>query len=266
MKVFISADIEGVAGNFCWPECMPEGATYHEFAQEMAAETIALCRAALDAGADEVFVKDAHHNGDNIPTEKLPKGVRIIRGWEWSPNLMIEGIDESFDCIAFVGYHSGAGWSGNPLSHVMSDGFTNITINGTPASEFLIYSLLAAGLGVPTVFLAGDEMLCRENKAMFPWLETVETKKGAGRSVISKSPAAVQQLIYEQGKKAFSQDLRAVPLAETAEEYHCVVEYKDHADATRYQYFPGCRLCGRSTLEFTAKSIADVSRTLMFIM
>ena len=179
---------------------------------------------------------------------------------------MVEGIDESFDCIAFVGYHSGAGWPGNPLGHVMSDGFLNITINGIPASEFLIYSLIAGKFGVPTVFLSGDEMLCKESKALFPWIETVEAKKGVGASVISKSPAEVQRLIYEQGLKAFSQDLKAVSLPKSEDEYHCVVEYKEQANAVRGQYFPGCRLVNRNTLEFTAKSIEDVSRTLMFIL
>ena len=277
MKVFISADIEGIAAATYWTEVEPEKygmekyenamvLEYDKYCEIMTDEVLKVCEAAFKAGATEIVIKDAHHDGTNINTARLPKGVKIIRGWERHPYEMVQGIDESFDCVAFVGYHSAAGNAGNSLSHTMSLDPCSVKINGVETSEFLLYSIVAASLGVPTVFLAGDKALCDSAKALFPWIETAAVKEGKGHSTKTLTPHDADKLIYKNALKAFSQDMKKVPLYQIPEKFECEVTYKDHADATARQYYPGCRMVGRNTVGFTAKTAYEMAQTFMFIL
>ena len=119
MKVYISVDIEGVAGITHWDEATIGKPGYETFREQMTAEAAAACEGALAAGATGLLVKDAHSSGRNILPACLPESVQLIRSWSGDPLCMVEELDESFDAVAMVGYHSGAGFGGNPLAHVL---------------------------------------------------------------------------------------------------------------------------------------------------
>lgn len=144
MKIFISADIEGVATTTLWPETEKGSEDYRLHAQQMTMEVIAACEAASEAGASEIVVRDAHEDGNNLDIWKLPENVTLIRGWSGHPYSMVYGIDPSFDAAIFIGYHSAASSEGNPLSHTESLNPLSVKLNGTLASEFLLYSYAAA--------------------------------------------------------------------------------------------------------------------------
>lgn len=97
MKIFISADIEGVATTTLWPETEKGSEDYRLHAQQMTMEVIAACEAASEAGASEIVVRDAHEDGNNLDIWKLPENVTLIRGWSGHPYSMVYGIDPSFD-------------------------------------------------------------------------------------------------------------------------------------------------------------------------
>ncbi len=80
MKIYISADIEGVCGSTVWPEAERDKQPYIEFQNQMTAEVKAACEGALAAGAKEIVVKDAHATGRNIIAGELPRAVKLIRG------------------------------------------------------------------------------------------------------------------------------------------------------------------------------------------
>ncbi|WP_415930700.1 M55 family metallopeptidase [Zhenpiania hominis] len=144
MKIFISADIEGVATTTLWPETEKGSEDYRQHAQQMTMEVIAACEAASEAGASEIVVRDAHEDGNNLDIWKLPENVTLIRGWSGHPYSMVYGIDPSFDAAIFIGYHSAASSEGNPLSHTESLNPLSVKLNGALASEFLLYSYAAA--------------------------------------------------------------------------------------------------------------------------
>ena len=85
MKVYISADIEGVAGITHWDETAKSKSEYQEFREQMTQEVIAACQGAFHAGATEVLINDAHHTGRNILISQLPEKARLIRGWSFHP-------------------------------------------------------------------------------------------------------------------------------------------------------------------------------------
>ena len=66
MKVYISVDIEGVAGIAHWDEASKRSSDYHEFRDRMTREAVAACEGATAAGAKELLLKDAHGSGRNI--------------------------------------------------------------------------------------------------------------------------------------------------------------------------------------------------------
>ena len=72
MKIYISADIEGIAGISHWDEARKAHATYQEFRAEMTEEVVAACDGAIAAGAKEILIKDAHETGRNIIAGRLP--------------------------------------------------------------------------------------------------------------------------------------------------------------------------------------------------
>ena len=97
MKVYISADMEGVTGVTHWDDVDHSKSVYSRFQKQMSLEVSSACKGALDAGANEIWIKDAHDTGRNILAEILPKGMKLIRGWSGHPYSMVQELDDSFD-------------------------------------------------------------------------------------------------------------------------------------------------------------------------
>lgn len=216
-KLYISADIEGVACVSAGVEVDKAHPTeYEPFRRQMTAEVAAACRGAYAAGVMDIVVKDAHHTGRNIEPHALDappdRTLALIRGWSGHPFAMVQGIDASYDAAAFIGYHAAAGSGGNPLAHTVSSAaFARVELNGARASEFLIYALAAASVGVPLVFLSGDESLCDEARSLIDGLHTVATLRGFGASVQSIVPAEATRRI-ERGMHAALTGPKPAPL------------------------------------------------------
>ncbi len=265
MRVFISADIEGVTTSTTWNETDPAHPSYARHAEQMTREVVAACEGARDAGADEVVVKDAHAGGLNINGAMLPEYVTLLRGWSGHPLCMVEGIDDTFDACMFVGYHSAASRAGNPLAHTFSGRVAKLLINGRVASEFMLYSWAAAQTGVPAVFLSGDRALCEESAGLHPSLITVAVKDAAGGMTRNLSPAKTLPLIRERAAASLSQNLGAA-LALVKGPFNVELTYKEHAVAEKMSHFPGVTRASTHTLALVSESYFEVLRALNFIM
>lgn len=97
MRIYISADMEGIAGISRWDETEKGNAEYERYREQMTREVAAACEGAIEAGAEYILVKDAHDRGKNLIHELLPRNVKIMSGWSQHPYNMVEGLDESFD-------------------------------------------------------------------------------------------------------------------------------------------------------------------------
>src|SRR5262249_18021205 len=91
MKIYISADMEGVAGVVSADQLIPTGFEYAKFREFMTDEVNAAIDAAFAAGATDITVSDSHGNAENILIEKLPKNVLLVRGFP-RPLEMMQGI------------------------------------------------------------------------------------------------------------------------------------------------------------------------------
>ncbi len=265
MKVFISSDIEGTAGITHWDEAEKKHPTYPEFRQLMTGEVLAAIDGAIDAGATEILLKDAHDSGRNIITETLPDCVKIIRGWSGHPLSMIQGIDGGFDAVVFTGYHSRAGAEGNPLAHTTNLRIAELRLNGVPASEFHVYSIAAAYYKVPSVFISGDAGICTDAERLNPGMITVPVLEGLGRSTISLAPGAARSRIKAGVTKALKLD-RGKLLPQVPSMTVLDVVFNNPTDAYRASWYPGAKHIGDRTVQISAQDYFDIMRAHKFIL
>jgi len=263
MKVFISADIEGVNGICSWKETEYGHLRYAEFKKQMTAEVNAACLGAWAAGAGDILIKDAHDSAMNIDINGLPSYVRLHRGWEGSLCSMMAGIEEGFDAVIFIGYHSPSRSDGNSLSHTMNTSINHIKINNEIASEFLINSLYASSLGIPVAFLSGDLHLTKLVLETNKNIEIVATKEGRGGAALSKHPSITNEEIKVGVQRSLSKDLsnNLVPLPK---DFHIEIQYRNHIQAYKASHFPGCKLIEPDILYYYAKDYHDVLKMFMF--
>ncbi|MHC4777265.1 MAG: M55 family metallopeptidase [Planctomycetota bacterium] len=265
MKIYISADIEGVAGTTHWDETHPNKAEYPEFRDQMTAEVNAACEGALAAGAKEIWVQDAHEHGRNIFAAKLPDKVRMIRGWSGHPLDMVQELDKSFDAVCMIGYHSPSGSAESPLAHSMTTAFREMKINGSVATEFSIHAFAAGLQDVPVAFVSGDEGLCRLVGEFNENIGKVGVKRGVGASTVSLHPAVATKRIREGMQRALSGDLASCRV-EMPERFSVEIAYINPAKAYRSSFYPGARLKDSHTLHFDTDDYFEVLRLLCFTL
>ncbi|MBT5432406.1 MAG: hypothetical protein HOK83_01955 [Rhodospirillaceae bacterium] len=265
MKVYISVDIEGVTGITHWDEAEIGKPGYETFQNQMTDEAAAACEGALAAGATDLVVKDAHWTARNLIAARLPEPVQLIRGWSGDPLYMLAQIDSSYDAVAMVGYHSGASNGGNPLAHTASGTEFRILVNGEAMSEYRLHSLVAAELGVPTVFLSGDTLLCESAHAAQPGIHTVATNTGKGAATVSIHPARAVAAI-RSGIETALMDEAARTLPALSDHYELELWYDKNEDAYAASFYPGARLHAPHAVRFEADRFYEIMRMLQFAL
>jgi D-amino peptidase len=263
MKIFISADIEGVTGVTHWDETNLQKDESELCREQMTAEVAAACEGALQAGATEIWVKDAHWTGRNIIQGKLPHEVRLVRGWGPDPFMMVQELDGSFRGVAFVGYHSRAGAGSSPLAHTMTGKFVHVKINDQYASEFLIHCYAAAFLKVPSLFVSGDKGICDEAVQFIPKIETVAVKEGIGDSTVNIHPDLATSRIRSGMEKAVRGEPGGCLLA-LPDHFKVEIVYKEHTNAHLLSFYPGAKLVGPNAVQFESQDYFEVLRFFLF--
>lgn len=197
MKVYIQTDIEGVAGFVFFDNL--KNATHEGFAHRqrmrklLTGEVNAAARAAFDGGAETVLINDSHGSGYNILFEELDPRCEIIHGRNCSGPDWLSDLDDSMAALVQVGMHAMAGTPNACLCHtkwVVNEGEYYL-------SEASMAAALAGDLGVPAVFVSGDNYLVQEVREKIPGIETAVVKKALGTYVArSRCPQAARDLIY----------------------------------------------------------------------
>lgn len=269
MKVFISSDIEGTCGICAWEETDRASAAAAYFLRQMSREAAACAKGALDAGAEEVFVRDAHGSAKNIDPAMLPRKTKLLRGWPGDPLCMMSGLDRTFDAVAFTGYHSWASGSGNPLSHTMTTQIDFVKINGELASEFTINAYTAGYYEIPVVFLSGDKALCDSARKLSPGIATVAVNAGTGNASVSIHPEEAIEQIQSAVRNvlcAQNGDYRETCRVVLPESFQVELCYKDHYNAYKRSFYPGAALADSKTVTFQSSDYAEVLRCFHFCL
>lgn len=265
MKVYISADIEGVTGVTSWDEAESDKPEYMRFAEQMTREVKAACQGAIKAGASEIWIKDAHNTARNIDPREMPKNSRLVRGWSGHPFAMVQELDETFDAALFIGYHSCAGSNDNPLAHTMSGKVRYIKINDKFISEFLLNAYAAASVGVPVVFVSGDKGLCSEVKRVNNNIITLGVKDGIGGSTINMNPDLAVELIEKEVEKALTRDLKLGEIR-LPERFKVEICFAKHADAYKASFYPGMKEMSSNSVLYESDNYFDVLTMINFVV
>jgi len=213
MKVYISADMEGIAGVVGREQLVPEGFEYEKFRVFMTAEVNSAIEAAREAGATEIVVSDSHGNGQNLLLDMLPQDIQLVRSWP-RPLGMMQGIDETFDAALFIGYHASAGNSGGIAAHtVSSKAFSSVKIDGEETSEGELNALIAGHFGVPVVMVSGDDATIDELSGQLGDIEGAVVKWHCSHtSARTLMPVAAQELIKDKVKTGLGRRGEIKPL------------------------------------------------------
>lgn len=174
MKIFISADMEGVGGIVDWKQ--DEAAC----CRLMTAEVNAAVEGAFEAGASKVVVNDSHGDMRNIPIEMLDPRATLISGGGKRMSMM-EGLDDSFDAVFLIGYHARIGTDDAVLNHTWTGFIQELSINREPFGETELNSALAGFYGVPVALLTGDQAVVEQAGKVVSNGEKVIVKYGVGR-------------------------------------------------------------------------------------
>jgi len=264
LKVFISVDMEGISGVVNTDDASRSGQDYGYFRAVMTREANAAIEGALAAGATEILVRDSHGSARNLLPELLNRNARLLRDWSGGHLSMMEGIDESFDAVIFVGYHAKAGTDNAILDHTSSGSVTNVEINGISMPEAGYNALMAGYYDVPVVFVAGDQALCDQVVERFGEVETVAVKEGIGAASLGLHPEVAREKI-RAGVEHALRNLDNYQPYKLSAPYTLVLTMKRESVIHNGALYPGAKRTGDWELTFTGDDVIEIMRAYQWM-
>lgn len=265
MKIFISADIEGVAGVVDWDQCRPEGgAAWQEGRELLTAEVNAAIEGALAAGATEITVNDSHGLMRTLLPRQLHRAARLIQG-RHKPMYMLEGADDSFDAALFIGYHGGAGSRYGVLNHTYNPYETRV--NGLVADETLVNALVLGHFGVPVACISGDEhTVAAAHATLGEQVLGIVTKRGITRAAADALHPDVSCERIRAGVEESLQDIGALETYRPDAPYRFELDLATSVMADRAAVMPGVERVADRTVAYIADDVLTAYRAYQAMM
>lgn len=266
-KIFISIDMEGITG-VVQPAQLgpgPDGWEYGRAREWMTAEARAAVEGAKAAGATEFVIADSHGNMQNLLIDHLPEDVRIVRGSP-RPLSMMQGIDNTFAGVIFIGYHASEYGADAVRGHTMSSArLLHVKLNGSEVGEGVWNAAIAGSFGVPVLFISGDRAAVDQFRKTVPTAEGVIVKDGLGyHAAITVTPARGQQLIRQGVERAVRRLGEMKPhVVRTPVELE--VGFKLTLDAERISYIPGLRRIDAHAIAGTLPDMTAAAKLLQIM-
>jgi D-amino peptidase len=265
LKIYISVDMEGIAGVVTSDQLGPPGFEYERFRRFMTNEALAAVQAAKDSGATEIVVSDSHGNGQNLLIETFPKDVRIVRSWPRHGGMMA-GLDSTFDAALYIGYHASTTNSRGVRAHTFSSAhLARVGLNGDAVTEGEFNAAYAGSFNVPVIFASGDDAAMAELKSRLRNLETAETKKSLGfHSAETSTPEASCEKINAGVKSALSRLHEAKPYV-VKPPITLDITFKNYTPAEALSFLHTVQRVDSHTIRFTAKDMAEAQDFIDFL-
>jgi D-amino peptidase len=205
MKIYISSDMEGVAGVCAWDQvdARKPNSEFDIYRRYYTREVFSAIDGARAGGAGDVLVNDSHGLMRNLLLDELPADVRVIFG-NRKPFSMVQDADSGFAGAFFVGYHGAAGDADAVLCHTYTPSVIyEVRINGFRCSEATINAALLGFYGVPLLLVTGDRTTVDGVRAQMPWVRGVIVKESIGNfAANSMFPATAQRAIRAAAEEA----------------------------------------------------------------
>jgi D-amino peptidase len=216
VKVFISFDMEGVAGIVDWSQCRPPGVPYEEGRRLLLGEVNAAIDGAMAAGATEIICNDSHGTMNNLDPSALHGRAGYVSG-RHKPLYMMQGLDASADVVFMVGYHGSISGMSSVLSHTYNPSVVSqVELNGVLVGESGVNALVALACQVPVGLISGDRQTAAEADPFLPDAERVVVKESFTRFGASNlHPEVARTMIADGARRAVSRaaELKLPPIS-----------------------------------------------------
>jgi D-amino peptidase len=219
MKIFISVDMEGLAGIVSWIQEQEDREMLRNAMHQQLEWIIeGVCASRRNGEVQEITVADSHGFGSNLMYDRISdmdERISLING---SPRrqFMMAGLDNSYDVVFLVGYHAGAGHLLGCMDHTYSSRTVSILrVNGTIMNEATANASYAGELGVPIGLVVGDSGLYEEllTEKRMPWVEFVKTKDSYSRKAARfVRRSELRRETVAKTVKVLESDLKGLPL------------------------------------------------------
>lgn len=209
MRVFVSIDMEGIAGVADRRQVGRGNADYENARSLMAGEANAVAGAAFEAGATTVVINDSHGDLTNLHAGQLDDRVLLQFGPGKEPHGMVFGLDAGYDVALLIGYHARAGTQGGVLEHSYSSKTVHdVRVNGASWGEIELNTAILGEAGIPVVLVSGDNIACEQARELLPEVHAVVVKTGLGyEATRSVSPNTARGLLAEGTRKSLTATL-----------------------------------------------------------
>ena len=176
-KVLVGTDMEGVAGIVSLPDqSLPNGRYYDHARRLMTAEVNAAVEGLLDAEVEDILVVDGHGPGA-VWFEDLHPAANLLHGRPGAPRSRRDPIIAEYDACVMIGQHAMASVATSNQNHTQSSRTINYyRLNGKLIGEIAQFGLYHGDLGLPLIFLSGEEDACIEAEDLIPEITTVAVK------------------------------------------------------------------------------------------
>jgi len=203
VKVFISFDMEGVAGIVDWSQCLPPGQPYEEGRRLLLGEVNAAIDGALSAGATDIVCNDSHGTMNNLDPELLHGRATYVSG-RHKPLYMMQDLEADADVAFMVGYHGSISGESSVLSHTYNPSVvSHVALNGVLVGESGINALVALAYGVPVGLVTGDRQTAGEADPFLAGAERVVVKESFSRfGAVNQHPETAREMIAEGARRA----------------------------------------------------------------
>lgn len=263
-RVFISADLEGIAGVVHGEHTRRDGREHDRARRLMTAEVNAVIEGVFEAGAREVIVNDSHGTMRNLIPELLHAKALLISGSP-KPLSMMEGIqDVPYTCAMFVGYHARMNQYG-VLSHTYSGSVVrDVRLNGQSMGETGINAALAGSYGVPIKLVTGDDRVCAEARQILPGIICAEVKQAITRySARSLHPEEACNLLRERAREAMAASVNPLILSEPVQ---LEISFVNAGQAEAASLVPGVEVLEPATLLYTGDNILQAFKMMRALL
>jgi D-amino peptidase len=261
MKFFMLTDLEGVAGVTSFADQTNPSSPYYLAARKLlTAEVNAAVDGLLEAGVDDILVMDGHGAGA-ISYEDLHPAARLLHGRPLAPWSRLIEVIRQVDACGIIGQHAMAGVMTSNMNHTQSSASIDYyQLNGRKIGEIAQFALFSGALGVPMIFLSGEEEACREAEAVIPAIVTAAVKQGLSRnSAISLSAPQAHKRIHDGVQRAVNSHRQSpIPPLHWEGPYELEIRYFHTDDADASASRPGFKRLDSQTVRVCSESILEI--------
>jgi D-amino peptidase len=265
MRIYISADIEGIVGVASYDQTEPGGFEYETARRWMTRSVVAAAAAAHTCGAQEVVISDSHGNAQNLLLDELPPYCRLVRSWP-RPLAMMQGIERGrYDGVFLIGYHGGSESARGVITHTLSGAIQRLRVNDVAVDETVLAAAVAGEHGAPVLMVSGDDAYVEQARAALGDVEAAVVKDALGRqSVLTVTPEQALQRLRDAATRALRRGDIA-PFSGLAAPLDVRLELRSPLQAEVLAWLPMFERTGAHELRFRCTSVTELTRWLAFI-